>query len=442
MNAKAKTSGDAAGSIARFRDAFRASLEQDTLVKLTLAAYRGAEPDLVKLIVRPVIIRDQKRLSCLLHYRTRDITKNVTVASVLQADAADTAADAGPVGGGGRALAERLASLGSEFLAAHLFTTMEELHLKVDARGAVRLTRAPPVRAARVSLAHDRPKYRHLDPGRPFLNRLGVSDRQGRIIPAMSRKWKQIDKFIEIFAHALASSRLAGRKAVHVVDFGAGKGYLTFAMHDFLVNTLGVEAHVTGVELREDLVRFCNGVARDVGCEGLSFRQGELGDAPLPSAPDVLVALHACDTATDLALYTGIRAGAAILLCAPCCHKEIRPQMRAPETLRPLLRFGAHLAQEADMVTDALRALWLEAAGYQASVFEFISLEHTDKNKMVSGIRKDGPGAADRALAQIDMLKAFYGIREHRLETLLKPHMDSLPFRASLREAHEPGDAR
>jgi len=134
-----------------------------------------------------------------------------------------------------------------------------------------------------------------------------------------------------------------------------------------------------------------------------------------------MIALHACDTATDLALHRGIRAGASLLLCAPCCHRQIRPQMTAPAMLQPVLRYGVHLGQEAEMVTDSLRALLLEAAGYQVGVFEFISLEHTDKNKMISAVKRGRLVMdRDRILAQVEALKQFYGIREHQLEVLMK----------------------
>jgi hypothetical protein len=132
------------------------------------------------------------------------------------------------------------------------------------------------------------------------------------------------------------------------------------------------------------------------------------------------VALHACDTATDLALFMGIRAGAELILCAPCCHKELRPQLKAPAVLEPLLRFGVHQAQEADMVTDSLRALWLELAGYRVGIFEFVALEHTGKNKMISAVKRTGLVDGEGLRARIAALKDFYGIRRHRLETLLR----------------------
>ena len=253
---------------------------------------------------------------------------------------------------------------------------------------------------------------------RPFLVALGVTTQQHQLIPAMSRKWKQINKFVEVFSHALASSTLAQAKQVSVMDFGSGKGYLTFAIHDHLRHTLGLAAQVTGVELRPDMVKLCNGAAAALGLEGLGFDRGDVSTYA-PQSIDVMIALHACDTATDHAIHKGIRAGAAIILCSPCCHKQIRPQLLSPHPLRPILQHGIHLGQEAEMLTDGLRAMLLESRGYQTQVFEFISLEHTNKNKMILAIKRAAPGPADEVLAQIDEVKRFYGIREQCLEALL-----------------------
>ncbi|MFG5408394.1 methyltransferase [Piscinibacter sakaiensis] len=132
-----------------------------------------------------------------------------------------------------------------------------------------------------------------------------------------------------------------------------------------------------------------------------------------------MIALHACDTATDHAIHRGIAAGAQLIVCSPCCHKELRPQLRAPGLLAPLLRHGIHLGQQAEMITDGLRALLLEAHGYEARVFEFVSLEHTAKNKMILALRRAAPLPAEPVLAQIRAIKDFYGVREQCLEALL-----------------------
>ena len=153
--------------------------------------------------------------------------------------------------------------------------------------------------------------------------------------------------------------------------------------------------------------------------EGMGYEQGDVRDYK-PTDLNVMIALHACDIATDYAIHLGIRSGAEIIMCSPCCHKQIRPQLLSPHPLRPILQHGIHLGQEAEMLTDGLRALLLDAAGYDTQVFEFISLEHTNKNKMILAVKRAQPQANDEVVAQIKEIKAFYGIKEQALESLLK----------------------
>jgi Methyltransferase domain len=134
----------------------------------------------------------------------------------------------------------------------------------------------------------------------------------------------------------------------------------------------------------------------------------------------VMIALHACDTATDQAIYLGIRAGAELILCSPCCHKQLRPQLLSPHPLRSVFQHGIHAEQQAEMLTDSLRALLLEAQGYDTQVFEFVSLEHTRKNKMILAVKRRAPKPTEPVLAQVEELKRFFGIREHCLEILLQ----------------------
>jgi tRNA A58 N-methylase Trm61 len=380
----------------RFLALLSDAIEGAAFVRLVLATYRGAEAGLTRVTVRRVAIRGEDHLSFLYHYRTRDVTTNFPIAAGLKT----------------------VRGLLRDFGNAHALTATEEIQLALSKKGRYSLRIGKAAQTDLPSTAHDREKSRMVELDQPFLAALGVTNAQHQLVPAMSRKWKQINKFIEVVDHAMTSSGLKAAGRVRVADFGAGKGYLTFAVHDYLQHTLGLKAEVTGVELREDLVRFCQAAVQQLGIEGLSFRQGDIAshtDAPL----DIMIALHACDTATDHAIHRGIRSGAAIILCSPCCHKEIRPQMTSPPLLRPLLGHGIHLNQEAEMVTDSLRALLLEAHGYAAQVFEFVSLEHTSKNKMILAVKRVQPAAPDHALAQIRELKAFYGIREQCLETLL-----------------------
>ncbi len=374
-------------------------------VKLNLAKYRGSEVNLNKISIRLLEVKGQPHLSFTYHYQTRDVTKNFSI-------------DAG--------LSQIQAYLDQSqieiFKSAHLRLQDTETQLLFNRKNEATLQTTTTAHTVIASQAHDREKNRYIDIKRPFLTGLGVTDAQQKLIPAMSRKWKQINKFIEVFQHAFESLKLPTTRPVHVVDFGAGKGYLTFAIHDFLRETLGYSAQVTGVELRDELVKLCGNVVNQFSIEGLDFYQGDVRSYH-PDNLDVMIALHACDVATDYALHTGVRLGASIIMCAPCCHKQVRPQIRSPLVLRPMLQHGVHLGQEAEMLTDGLRALLLEACGYETKVFEFVALEHTSKNKMILAIKRDSlaNNTAKKAeiLNQIESIKAFYGIREQCLESLL-----------------------
>ncbi|WP_213875108.1 SAM-dependent methyltransferase [Pseudomonas sp. dw_358] len=376
------------------------SLQQNAFLKLVLARYAGSEAELQRLIIKRVTVKEQACLSFVYRYKTRDITKNLGLEEA-------------------QGLIATL--LPESFRNAHLLTLTDELQLEFSKKGKPVLHRNALQQAleAPTAGAHDREKKRYLELSRPFLRDLGVTDAQQQLIPAMSRKWRQINKFIEVFSHAFASAGLADEQPVRVADFGSGKGYLTFAIHDYLSNTLQRQAQVTGVELRADMVSLCNSAAARLENPGLVFEHGDVRTV-VPSAIDVMIALHACDIATDYAIHTGIRTGAAIIMCSPCCHKQIRLQIQSPALLKPMLQYGLHLGQQAEMVTDSLRALYLEACGYETKVFEFISLEHTNKNKMILAVKRAQPEDPAVLLGRIEELKAFYGIQEHCLEVLLR----------------------
>jgi hypothetical protein len=388
----------------RFLRLLETALADGQFVKLLLSKPSGDDASLERLTLREIELRGERQLSFLWKHQTKDITKNHPLPA---------------------ALAEIAALLGTQFQNAHLLTQREEVQLAFSRKGrpSLRVSRAE---AAAAAVGHDKEKQRFLALDKPFWVDLGVThDVKGeaQLVPAMSRKWKQINKFIEVFGAALKASKLADSPDVFVADFGSGKGYLTFAMHDWLTS-LGKQAHVTGVELRDDMVKLCAAAAAKHQMTGLAFDQGDVRSYT-PARLDVMIALHACDIATDYAIHLGLRAGAAVIMCSPCCHKQIRPQMKLPPLMRPMLQHGIHLGQEAEMVTDSLRALLLEAEGYDTQVFEFVALEHTSKNKMILAVKRTGAAAAaglarrPEVLAQIAEIKRFYGLREQCLESLL-----------------------
>lgn len=375
------------------------SLAKNSLIKLLLSKYRGADKSLQRITIRPISLQNEPMLSFVYQHQTNHITKNLSY-------------DEG--------LSSIKLLLDSDFKSAHLATAQAEVQLEISKKGKVQISTHNVKQTVTAPLEHDREKKRFVDIERPFLTKLGVTDSQHNLIPAMSRKWKQINKFIEVFSQALEASPHKNDQPINVVDFGSGKGYLTFAIHDYLRHSLHNDAQVTGVELRQALADLCNETAATLDHQGLSFVCGDVR-THAPKQTDVMIALHACDIATDYAIHYGIRANADIIMCSPCCHKQIRPQMHSPELFKPMLQYGVHMGQQAEMVTDSLRALFLEANGYATKVFEFISLEHTNKNKMILAVKKPQQNQKDSAaiLAQIANIKAYYGIKEHCLETLL-----------------------
>ena len=377
------------------------SIENKSFERLILSQYQGELAQLEKMTFRIIELQGQASLSCLYHYSTQDVTKNYTIPEGL----------------------EKIAEMMSDCKQANLFSLHQDTQLKKNKKKAMLNTQKKQSSQTQVEQQqHNREKPRYVQQHSPFLKHLGIADEKGQIIPSMARKWKQINKFIEIFSNAYAQID-SSQQSLNIVDFGSGKGYLTFALYDYLLEQQKTP-FITGVELRSNLVEFCQNVADDVGFNHLDFFEGDVRSYS-PEKLDVMIALHACDIATDFAIHTGIRLNASMIMCAPCCHKELRLQLQSPEVLQPMLQFGIHAGQQAEMLTDTLRALLLKAYGYETNVFEFVALEHTSKNKMILATKRKNLEQPDpQIMQQIQDLKTMYGIQKHSLELLLQ---DQLP---------------
>ncbi len=396
---------------ARFLKLLRAAVHDGTLVKLTLGKYRGADATLRNVFIRPVRLKTGPHLTFVWRHVSRDITKNHPPAE---------------------ALAEIEPLIGGDFLDAHLFTPAQTAQLTSGSNGTMRLTHKLAANApATPPVAHDREKMHLIPAEAPWLHALGVTNDQGRPREGQAAKYRQINKFAELLTHLLAEafpdwnefvathrgtsdadqpSKDKALPPLQIVDMGCGKGYLTFAVSALL----GDYARVRGIETRPELVTLCNQAAEAHGFgPRLSFEAGTIAEIPLAEA-DVLIALHACDTATDDALAKGVSARAKLLVVAPCCQKELRAQLTAPPVLAEALRHGIFQERQAEFVTDALRAAILEWAGYRTKIFEFISTEHTAKNLMIAAIKVRPPGDAADA-QRVRELAAFYGIRDQQL---------------------------
>jgi SAM-dependent methyltransferase len=371
-----------------------AAFSGGTLVALSLKAYAGGDDTLRSIDIKPVLIKGQKQLSFTYHHKTRDIVKNHPGPEARQMVSA---------------------MLASDFRLAQLFASDADWVLDLNGKQP-RLKQGAPSKAGLVSLSHDREKPRVIAAaGNRWLHELGITDAKGAVLASAQDKYRQINRYVEILGPLLKA--IPADRLTRVLDMGAGKGYLTFAVADYLANTLGSNASVVGVEFRPDLVSLCNDVAGKAGLKHLSFAEGSIADFDSAGA-SVLIALHACDTATDDAIAQGIAAGADLIVVAPCCHKQIRREIDAARASTPLdylMRHGIFTERQAEMVTDAIRALVLEYFGYSTKVFEFISDQHTPKNVLIVG-QRSGTGRNEKVLRQIAEAKAFFGIRRHHLE--------------------------
>jgi SAM-dependent methyltransferase len=371
-----------------------AAFAESAFIKLTLSKPTGEAGDLKNLYARPALISGKLLLSFIFRYATRDETKNFDwpQASALLRQ-----------------------HLGAIFLNADFAGTREELSLQFSRKRIPRLHTRPAQNAPPPLLEHDTPKKRLIETkGNAWLHAMGIINAQGEVLAAGQRKFRQIDKYIEIVDSLIRQQPLPPQP--RIVDMGAGKGYLTFALYDHLKNNLGLEPHITGLEIRPHLVEFANALAAEAGFTGLHFEAQDLREYR-SDALDMLIALHACDTLTDAAIAEGIRSSAGIILVAPCCHKQIRKQLNPAGPLKDMLKHGILQERQAELLTDSIRALLMEAEGYQTKVFEFVSIEHTNKNLMISGTRaQPNPVSREKAAA----LKQAFGIEYHYLEKLLE----------------------
>lgn len=239
----------------------------------------------------------------------------------------------------------------------------------------------------RVSLEHNRQKQYLLPEGEPvpFLVQLGVMTPEGRVVRAKYDKFRQINRFLE-FIDDICPALDRGRE-LSMIDFGCGKSYLTFAMYYYLHEKKGFDLRITGLDLKEDVIEHCNALAEEFGYEKLKFQTGDIADYEGAEQADLVVTLHACDTATDYALAKAVAWNAKAILSVPCCQHELNGQI-VNETLQPVLKYGLLKERMAALVTDGLRASMLEEAGYSVQVLEFIDMEHTPKNILIRAVRE------------------------------------------------------
>ena len=388
-------------NLIQFLSIISESFENNIISKITISfknkivSENIVDSEIKAIYIKPFISKNERKLSFVFRYPTKDITKNFEFSEAKE-------------------LIAKL--MGKQYLQADLFLKNASYHLIFDKKGKSKLVKKEIEAQRQIVETHNKIKNRIVEDV-PFLRLLGVFSAEGKLKADKQDKFVQINKYLEFFSQSISSSDISDN--FDVVDMGSGKGYLTFAMYDYLTRILGKNAKVRGIEYRQDMVDLCNNLAKTAGFEGLRFIQGTIENAEM-SQSNVLIALHACDTATDEAIFKGIKANAKIIMVAPCCHKQIRKQIKPQDELNLLTKFGILEERLSESLTDLIRALILEAYGYHTKVFEFINSEHTPKNLMISAVYK---GIDDKKrlekLNEVKALKFRFGIDFHYLERLL-----------------------
>ncbi len=422
----------------KFINKLESSLKDGSFVKLTLSKPVGTRQatsvqelkDIRNVYVKPIILRNEKMYSFTYRYERRDETKNYDAQQSL----------------------EVITNLISEiFLNATLFTLTEDVTLLISKKGKATVMTKAVKEQREQNVEHDKVKNRLISPENPWWFKLGLTTREGKVTADMQHKFKQICKYVEIVDGVMKNVKFDGK--IRIADMGAGKGYLTFALYEYLTQKCKYDIAMEGVEIRPDLVVKINEIIKESGMKDFRFVESSIeayacqqttdnsqqstvnsqqstdnfsdfqifrfsDSKRFSDSIDVLIALHACNTATDDAIIKGIESGAKLIICAPCCHKQIRQEMEKSKVVDAITRYGIFMERQAVMITDTIRALILEYFGYKTQVMEFIEMEHTPKNVLLVGRKVGEPSAEEKIsiLKEINNLKERYGIEKHYLE--------------------------
>ncbi len=412
----------------KFINKLESWLKDGSFVKLTLSKTIRQQDnkttnfaDIRNVYVKPIILRNEKMYSFTYRYERRDETKNYDAEQTL----------------------EVITNLISEiFLNATLFTLTEDVTLLISKKGKATVMSKPVKEQREQNVEHDKVKNRLINPENPWWFKLGLTTREGKVTADMQHKFKQICKYVEIVDGVMKNVKFDGK--IRIADMGAGKGYLTFALYEYLTQKCKYDIAMEGVEIRPDLVVKINEIIKESELKNFRFVESSIdayvcqqstvnrqqtsskvSDSQVfrfSDSLDILIALHACNTATDDAIIKGIESGAKLIICAPCCHKQIRQEMEKSKVVDAITRYGIFMERQAVMITDTIRALILEYFGYKTQVMEFIEMEHTPKNVLLVGRKIGEPSAEEKTkiLNEINSLKERYGIEKHYLELVMR----------------------
>ena len=382
-------------------------LQRDSLIRAQFSGkQKGSSLPWVKVTVRPVELKGQVHWQFSYFDEKKDITKNYLDEAAAKVD-------------------ELLAL---PFRNIFVESSAGNVQVNISKKGRALVNETKPT-AVTTDLSHDRQKNKILtaENASPFLKAICIMTDDGRIKADMQRKFKQINEFLRLVDET-GSFQARGGTPLHVVDFGCGSGHLTFAMYFYLREILRLDAHVTGVDIKQELMDQLQAKSEALQWRGLNFQTGYISGYESKAPVDVVIALHACDTATDDALKKGIEWGSRLIVCAPCCQHELQSQMaRAdlPGQFSSILQHGIFFERMGDILTDSFRANILRCMGYRTDVTEFVPIEHTGKNLMIRSV-KTAPAGEARCVEEYRALKSFWQVTPYLEKILDEAHVKFL----------------
>ena len=385
----------------------RIALDDQTFVRLTMKGkVRDGALPWRQVIVRPVLIKNERYLQFSYFTDKQDITKNYH----------------------GSEAEEKLDGvLALPFSTMHAQSTTEDVVVQITKKGKPIVHRSKSVGAnSEPNLMHDHSKNLPLPADKPdtFLQAIGIMDEQGKVLPSMQGKFSQVNEFLKLLDHTGELERFV-KTPLNILDCGCGSAYLSLATYHYLNDIRGIPARLVGVDVNGALMQKDNAQSEALGFAEACFQKSAIIDYRPEVPPDIVLALHACDTATDEAIAQGIKWQSRLILCAPCCHHDLNQQLQTsnPHTLpevtsfSPVLRHGILKERLADILTDAFRALVLRIMGYKTEVVEFVSSEHTDKNLMIRAVKRANTDNAAFVQEYLALTK-FWGVTPY-IEKLL-----------------------
>jgi SAM-dependent methyltransferase len=369
-----------------------AILDEENFVKATLSGQQRGQPiRWQRCLIRPVLLKNGRHLQFSFFDQTQNITKNYA----------------------GEEAAQQVAEvLALPFRNFHVQTGTETIQVNLTKKGKAIVKRTEMETAVSPNLAHDRPKNTLLNEGDdlPFLRALGMMRGDGRIKANKRSKFNQINAFLALLADIEEIAHLP--EPVRLVDFGCGSGWLTFAAYYYLHTILGKVVHIMGVDRKRDLMEKNQAIADELGWQNLTFVTGEIAEFQTDSPPHIVVALHACDTASDDAIAQAVLWRTPIILVAPCCHHHLQVQLKEQETpaaFAPVMRYGMLHERMGDVLTDSFRALILRMMGYRVAMMEFVDPDHTPKNLLLRAVQAGDAGHGQSA-AEYKELRAYWQV--------------------------------